>query len=137
MKHLFLLFLTLMPTLIYSQKDILKNTKDSCSCDYSNNVFSITEEPAEFVSGHASMIKFLQDNIHRTEETEIMGIVVVQFIIDTHGYLCKSKILKGIRGCTSCSKEALRVVSLMPKWIPGKMNGRAVNCEYNLPVQFK
>ena len=37
----------------------------------------------------------------------------------------------------SLDKEAMRIVSVMPKWIPGKQDGRPVAVYYTLPIKFK
>ena len=67
-------------------------------------------------------------------ENEIQGNVYVTFLVDKDGKVKDAKILRGIGG--GCDEEALRVVSHMPDWKPGKQNGRAVMVQYNLPVKF-
>ncbi|MBK8045468.1 MAG: TonB family protein [Haliscomenobacter sp.] len=63
------------------------------------------------------------------------GNVVVEFIIDKTGAVTKAKILKDVGA--GCGEEALRVVGLMPKWMPGVQRGRQVSVALRLPVKFK
>jgi len=81
--------------------------------------------------------KYLSENIHYPEqarETGIEGRVAVQFVVTENGDITDAKIIRGIGG--GCSEEALRVVKSMPRWKPGKNNGRAVKVQLTLPVTF-
>jgi periplasmic protein TonB len=60
--------------------------------------------------------------------------VVVQFVILSNGVVTDAKVLKGIS--ESIDKEALRVIGVMPRWQPGKQNGKPVNVRYMLPIIF-
>jgi len=55
-------------------------------------------------------------------------------VVDKEGKIKEAKILRGIGG--GCDEEALRVVKSMPDWKPGRQNGRSVQVQYNLPVNF-
>jgi protein TonB len=69
------------------------------------------------------------------KENGVQGRVVVQAIINADGSLTDLKI---IRGCDpSLDKEALRVISLSPKWKPGTQNGRAVPTIFTFTVTFQ
>ena len=63
------------------------------------------------------------------------GTVVVDFVVQEDGSLTKFKVLKDIGG--GCGEEAVRVMKMMPKWIPGKKDGKAVSVNFKLPVKFK
>jgi protein TonB len=67
-------------------------------------------------------------------ENHIQGKVIVQFVVDENGQVTVAKIMRGIGG--GCNEEALRVVRSMPKWKPGKQNGRAVKVYFTLPIHF-
>ena len=58
----------------------------------------------------------------------------VTFVVDKDGKIKDAKILRGIGG--GCDEEALRVVRNMPEWKSGRQNGRPVQVQYNLPVNF-
>jgi len=98
----------------------------------------IVEEMPSYPGGDSERLKFLKDHIQYPEnaaENGIQGTVYFQFIIDSKGNITDVKILRGIGG--GCDEEALRVIKMMPRWHPGKQNGRTVRVLYNMPVSFK
>jgi protein TonB len=64
----------------------------------------------------------------------ISGQVILQYVVSSDGTITQGKILKGIGG--GCEQEALRVLNAMPKWNPGKHNGRTVPVTYTLQIKF-
>ena len=99
--------------------------------------FSYVEQMPVFPEGQAAMYKFIYDNITYPEiakQNGISGQVIVQFVILSDGTLTKAKVIRGIGG--GCNEEALRVVNAMPKWNPGKHNGRPVPVTFTLPIKF-
>lgn len=101
-------------------------------------VFTIVETMPEFPGGEEGLRKFLADNIRYptlAQENGIQGKVVVEFIIGKDGGVYDIAISRSVEG--SLDKEASRVVGLMPKWIPGKKNGKTVKVKYFLPVMFR
>ena len=101
-------------------------------------IFTVVEEMPQFPNGgEAALMKYLHDNIKYppiARENGITGTVFVTFIVDKDGKVRDPKLLRGIGG--GCDEEAMRVVSHMPDWKPGKQNGRNVLVQYNLPVRF-
>jgi protein TonB len=67
--------------------------------------------------------------------TNIEGKVIVKFVVNDDGTVTDAEIARGIGG--GCDEEAARVVLHMPKWTPGKQNGRCVKVYFNLPIVFK
>lgn len=67
----------------------------------------------------------------------ISGTVVVSCVVDTNGELKNAKIARELPNCPDCNAEALRVVSQMPLWIPGRHNGRPVPVKISIPVRFR
>lgn len=65
----------------------------------------------------------------------IEGMVVISFVVEKTGDISNAMIAKDIGG--GCGEEALRVVGLLPKWIPAKKNGELVRFRFNLPVRYK
>ena len=63
------------------------------------------------------------------------GRVFITFVVEKDGSITNVKIIRDIGG--GCGQEAKRVVEMMPKWIPGKQNGKTVRVQYNLPITFK
>ena len=100
--------------------------------------FVFVEQMPEFIGGEAALFRFLSENIeypqsgHRVRD---QGTVYVEFIVGTDGRVRQGKLLKGIN--KKIDEEVLRVVDIMPKWKPGKQNGRAVNVRFSLPVKFR
>ena len=69
-------------------------------------------------------------------KSSITGLCLIGFIVEKDGSISDVKTIKGVPNCTECDQEAIRVVSLMPKWKPGKYNGELVRVSYNIPINF-
>ncbi|MDR1517712.1 MAG: TonB family protein [Dysgonamonadaceae bacterium] len=104
----------------------------------SEEVFSMVDQPPQFNGGVEALFKFLSDNLVYPKaalEKGIQGHVIVNFIVGKDGSIDSVAVVKGID--PSLDKEALRVVSAMPKWIPGKHRGVAARVIYTLPIAFE
>lgn len=104
----------------------------------SDEVYQVVEEMPEYPGGMEAMYKFLSENIHypaKAKEEGIEGRVYVNFVVEADGRLTNIKVLHGIGG--GCDEEAVRVVEAMPKWKPGRNQGKAVRVHFNLPIVFK
>jgi periplasmic protein TonB len=96
------------------------------------------EQAPEFVNGLKAMYQFLKENMKYpavARENGIEGSVYVGFVVGKDGTIRDVKVKRGIGG--GCNEEAIRVVELMPKWNPGKQNGKAVNVSFTIPIKFK
>ena len=96
-----------------------------------------SEEMPSFLGGEVAMMNFITNNLNYPEdakESKISGIVYISFVVDINGNLQNIKTKRGIGG--GCEQEAMRVLNKMPRWKPGKDNGRAVNVEFVLPIKF-
>ena len=83
------------------------------------------------------MLTFLYSKIQYPEkarENGVTGVAEVGFIVDKDGSLSNFKILKDPGA--GCGEECLRVVKLMPNFIPGKQRGQPVRVEYSIPLKF-
>lgn len=99
-------------------------------------IFMVVEDMPQFVG--ESMQKYLARNIKypvRAMEKGIEGTVYVSFIIDQQGKVTAPKIAKGV--AEALDKEAIRVVTSMPDWKPGKQRGKPVDVEYTIPIDFR
>lgn len=110
------------------------------SSDLYDEVFVVTDEDPMFPGGMDSLYAFLKANIQYPEEAKkdsIEGRVFVQFVIEKDGSINPQtiRVLRDIGG--GCGEKVKRVIQLMPRWIPGRQNGKVVRCNYNLPVTFK
>ena len=103
-----------------------------------NKVFTTVEKPAEFPGGIEAMMKWLQYNVKYPKEAEKageQGKAVVKFTVNKDGSISNATIIKSVS--PSIDKEALRVVTSMPKWKPAENGGKKVACWYTLPVSFR
>ena len=101
-------------------------------------IFTIVEEQPEFPGGMAECYKWIGKNLQYptiSAENGVQGRVTVNFVVNADGSIVDVKVLRGVD--PYLDKEAIRVVSKMPKWKPGKQRGKAVRCSFNLPVRFQ
>ncbi len=101
-------------------------------------IFQIVEEMPEFPGGMAECLKFLAKNLKYptiAQENGVQGRVIIQFVVNKDGSIVEPVVARGVD--PYLDKEALRVVSTMPKWKPGKQLGKAVRVKYTVPVTFK
>ena len=101
-------------------------------------IFTIVEEQPEFPGGMAECYKWIGKNLVYptiSAENGVQGRVTVNFVVNADGSIVDVKVIRGVD--PYLDKEAIRVVSKMPKWKPGKQRGKAVRCSFNLPVRFK
>jgi len=100
--------------------------------------FVIVENSPEFPGGEAALMAFIRKTLKYPAfavETGIQGKVTVQFTIEKDGSVGNITILRS--PADELSKEAIRVVSSMPKWKPGRQHGRAVRVRQVLPITFR
>ena len=103
-----------------------------------DQIFQVVEEDATFPGGTAELMKYLQKNIKYPsicQEQGIQGRVIVQFVVEKDGSITDVQVIKAIN--PYLDKEAVRVVSTMPKWSPGKQRGKPVRVRFTLPVTFR
>ena len=102
------------------------------------DVFDQVAEAPEFPGGFAAMMQYLSSNIRYPEdarEAGTQGRVIVSFIVEKDGSISNARVTKPTY--SSLDEEALRLVSTMPKWMPGKQDGEAVRVKYSVPVSFR
>ncbi len=103
-----------------------------------NMLFTVVEESASPVGGINAFTEFISRNMvypAMARRMDIQGKVFVEFIVERDGTLTNVRTLKGIGA--GCDEEAVRVVSIAPKWNPGKQRGRAVRQKMVLPINFR
>jgi protein TonB len=92
-----------------------------------------------FPGGEEALFRYLGKSIrypHIAVENGIEGIVTVQFVVDYEGNIKDVKVLSAAKG-GGLEEEATRVIKAMPKWKPGRQNGRNVSVLYSIPVNFR
>ena len=101
--------------------------------------FQLVEEKPSFQGGDANQFsKWVNSRLVYPEiakENGVQGRVTLQFTVEKDGSVTKVKVLRGVD--PSLDKEAVRVVSMSPKWKPGKQRDRAVPVTYTFPVIFQ
>ena len=101
--------------------------------------FMLVEEKPSFMGGDANAFsKWVNERLVYPEiakENGVQGRVTLQFTVNTDGTVSNVKVLRGVD--PSLDKEAVRVVSMSPKWTPGKQRDRAVKVTYTFPVIFQ
>ena len=103
-----------------------------------DTVYQMVEEMPQFPGGENALMSHVSKNLvypEEAKEKEIQGRVFVSFVIEKDGSVSNVKVLRGIGG--GCDEEAVRAVSSMPKWKPGKMKGKPVRVNYQIPINFK
>ena len=103
-----------------------------------NKLFTAVEQMPQFPGGEAELMKYISKNLKYPPvamENNIQGRVTIQFVVTKTGKIGEVKVARGKD--PDLDKEAVRVVKSLPDFIPGKMNGQAVNVWYTLPITFK
>ncbi len=104
-----------------------------------DDIFVIVEENPQFPDGGTvGLLQYLGKNIKYPtipQENGTQGRVTVQFVVNKDGSIVDVKVIRGVD--PYLDKEAVRVISTMPKWIPGKQRGVPVRCKFTVPVTFK
>ena len=103
-----------------------------------NGIHQVCEEMPEFPGGMQECMKWLGKNIKyptTAQEKGIQGRVIMQFVVERDGSITEPKVVRGVD--PDLDKEALRVISIMPNWKPGKHKGEAVRVKYTLPVMYR
>jgi TonB family protein len=120
-----------------SNSEVTRNVQIS-NVIFEENVAE-TETQPEFPGGESAMWDFLIKNLKwpsDTSKSKISTRTIVQFNIGTDGTISDVTILQS-SGYDYFDKEAIRVINLMPKWTPGKSDGKPVASTFKLPIRFK
>ena len=98
-------------------------------------IFRVVEEMPEFPGGIEALQEYLKPKTYILKKTSEQARVVVEFIVDKTGTLYDFKILRSV--APELDAEAIRICQTMPKWIPGKQGGEAVDVRFILPITFR
>lgn len=99
--------------------------------------YSYVEQMPEYPGGDEERIRFFNKNVKYpaiAKESGIQGVVYLTFVVSTTGQISQVQVVRGIGG--GCDEEAVRVLQMMPNWIPGRQNGKPVPVQYTLPLRF-
>ncbi len=151
MRKPFLLFLFMLPLMAFAQQTPAGSTQQSLMMNDAvpvppaaepspggdEKIYTLTEELAEFPGGQSAMMAYLGKHLQYPEdarEAKKQGTVYLTFVVNMDGKIVEVRVLRGLY--PSLDQEAIRVVSSMPNWKPGKQGGKAVRTQFNLPVKF-
>ena len=103
----------------------------------SETIYKSVEQMPMFPGGEAGLLRYLQENIQYPPEAaknNVQGRVILQFVVDKTGQVGEVKILRSVS--EELDAEAVRVVKTLPKFEPGRQDGKPVAVWYTLPVSF-
>lgn len=103
-----------------------------------DDVFVVVEEEPEYPGGTAALLEYFRETMEYPQDAlrdNIEGRVIVKFIVEEDGSITHLKVLKSIS--PSVDAEALRLINRMPKWKPGKQNGKTCRVSYSVPISFR
>lgn len=101
------------------------------------NNYTIIDQNPEFPNGQAALFRFIQNEMvypNIARENNIEGTVFVNFTVLPEGSLTNIQVRRGIGG--GCNEEAIRILKKMPRWRPGRSQGKRVSVAYTLPIKF-
>lgn len=103
-----------------------------------NKIFDVAEQMPSFPGGQAALMQWISSNLKYptiAAENGVQGRVIVKFVVNKDGSLQNIEVTKSPD--PSLDREAVRLVSSMPRWIPAKKDGKPVCCYYTVPITFK
>ncbi len=95
------------------------------------------EDKERMACAQANMLQFIYTNIKyppKARELSVEGTAVIRFVVKKDGSLGEFETIRGI--CAPIEAECMRVVKMMPDWMPGEQDGEAVPVYFNLPIKF-
>ncbi len=102
-----------------------------------DKVFVSVEKAPEFPGGMEQFWSFLAKTMRypaKAREQNIQGIVILQMVVEKDGSLSNIQVVRGVS--EDLDREAIRLMKLSPKWMPGMQNGQAVRTQYTVPIGF-
>lgn len=127
------IFLTIIIALMAVLTVSAQSSKES-----KEKIYDVVEVMPEYPGGWVELMKYLRDNIKYPAEAakrKEQGRVIVGFVIERNGKLGNISVLR--HATPLLDEAAIEVVKKMPKWKPGKINGKNVRVKYQVPVQFR
>ena len=134
---------------ILFQKIIFENTGDvvcypepkseiSQSNENDDQIYNVVQKHPEFPGGQKALYEYLKTNLvypKSVQDSSIQGRAFLSFVVEKDGSITNIKVIRGV--LPALDTEAIRVVSMMPKWKPATIRDTVVRSRYILPVLFK
>lgn len=130
---LFILALLFTYVMVNAQSNTGSKEKTS-----NEKIYDVVEMPPSFPGGQAALLAWIASHVNypqKAMESRIEGRIIVGFVIECDGSVSQAKIIRSVDPLLD--DEAIRVVMGMPKWTPGRQNGKNVRVKYNVPVNFR
>ncbi len=134
---LILLVIVIAPARANAQDKREKTTQTRKDTATDDKVYEVCEQMPIFEGGDAALLKYLRENLKYPDNTKdrgVQGRLVIGFIVEKDGSLTDVKVLRPVD--IDLDAEVLRLVKGMPKWIPGRQNGKRVRVRYLLPIHI-
>ena len=120
--------------------DIVKDKEDDdpdLQTNDNDKAYDVVEEMPQYPGGVGKLMEYVSMNVRYPKEAEsksIQGRVVTTFVIEKDGNIADAEVVKSVD--PALDAEALRVVKAMPKWTPGKQDGKPIRVKYTMPITF-
>ena len=120
----------------WTKRDIKIDTSQAITdLVFEEEIIPITEQPEQAAPPPPPAAPPIAETLTIAQENGTQGRVTVQFVVNRDGSIVDAKVLRGVD--PYLDKEAIRVISSMPKWKPGMQRGKAVRVKYTVPVMFR
>jgi len=117
----------------------MTETKKSAMKPDKDGVYDMTDVRPTYPGGQAALENYINNNIEYQQpaiDNNTEGTVDVQFVVDENGKTSDAKVV-GKKLGSGLDEEAVKVISNMPKWTPGKVKGKNVKTRLVLPITYK
>jgi protein TonB len=114
------------------------NAQKTVVAQKNQQVFDVVEQMPEYPGGMPALIDYLTQNVKYPSDAEkqkIEGIVIATFIVEKDGSISNVEVVKPV--FPSLDSEAIRVITGMANWTPGKQKGETVRVKFTLPISFR
>lgn len=116
----------------------LIDVQDKVEQPKKDEVFTFAEEMPVYPGGDEKLLQFIHANVQYTEIAKRAGVegkIFISFIVRATGDITDLEVVKGLGA--GLDEEAMRVIKLMPKWKPGRQNGKPVSVKVSIPFVFR
>lgn len=140
MKNLFMILFVVTTGVLFAQTTTGSADTTTAKRNNQGPVLAYAEEMPQFPGEEGAFQKYLQENIVYPKSAVIagkQGTVYVSFVVMNDGRIDSVKLERGIMNAPELGEEAIRVISAMPNWTPGKMNGKPVKIKMTVPIRFE
>ena len=120
--------------------DIVKDKEDDdpdLQKNDNDKAYDVVEEMPQYPGGVGKLMEYVSMNVRYPKEAEsksIQGRVIITFVVEKDGSITDAEVIKSVD--PALDAEALRVVKAMPKWTPGKQEGKPIRVKYTMPITF-